>query len=382
MKITKIAFHPMTIDNERPVWTAHERFNQSQLTLVEIQTDEGIIGIGEIAAGPQAVVCEMLALIGPVITAMDPMAHLDIWKRMLSMTYPRPGGLGDWDGIPFPLSRHLRQPFMAAMAGIDIALWDIKGKALGQPVFRILGGTQTDLFTYAVGGFYVEDGPLLACADELAGFIDNGFRGVKLKTGALSLHDEVARVKAVREAIGPDILFMIDMNAPYDVAGCIAFSHAIEPYDIFWLEEPLHWYLQPSDYIQLAAATSIPLAHGEREMHRYAVRDFIDSGAIRYIQFDATRSGGFTEAHRIASYAEQKGVKIAPHTAAHIHAHLASPFGDAAFGVESVGAPHMHPIHHRIFSDGAIYREGRVHLSEEPGFSLEVDWRAVKDLIS
>jgi L-alanine-DL-glutamate epimerase-like enolase superfamily enzyme len=173
---------------------------------------------------------------------------------------------------------------------------------------------------------------------------------------------------------------MLDLNAPYDVEGCIGFARAMEPENIFWLEEPLHWYLQPADFVRLAAATRIPLAHGEREWHHFTVRDFIDSGAIRYVQFDGTRHGGFTEALRIAQYAEQRQVMIAPHTAAHIHAHIVSAFGDAAFAAESVGDYEMHPIHHRIFSGGAVYRDGRVHLSEAPGFGLEVDWDAVARL--
>jgi D-galactarolactone cycloisomerase len=269
---------------------------------------------------------------------------------------------------------------MAAMAGIDIALWDIRGKAAELPVFRLLGGTQTDVFTYAVGGFYVEGESPFDCADELGEFVANGFRAVKLKTGALSLEDEVTRVRSVREAIGPDILLMLDMNAPYDVEGCILFSKAVEPFDIFWLEEPLHWYLQPSDFARLAAASPIPLAHGEREWHRFTIREFIDAGAIRYVQFDCTRYAGFSEALRIARYAEMKGVMVAPHTAAHIHAHLVSALGSAAFGAESVGRPDMHPIHHRIFHGGAAYRDGRVYLTEEPGFGLEVDWSAVDKL--
>jgi L-alanine-DL-glutamate epimerase-like enolase superfamily enzyme len=210
------------------------------------------------------------------------------------------------------------------------------------------------------------------------GFVAQGYRAVKLKTGALSLKDDVTRIRSVREAIGPDVLFMLDMNAPYDVAGCVAFANAVAPFDIFWLEEPLHWYLQPADYQRLAAASPIPLAHGEREWHRYTIRDFLDSGSIRYVQFDSTRHAGFTESLRIAHYAEQKGVIIAPHSAAHLHAHLVSAFGDAAFAAESHGDPTRHPLHHAIFHGGAEPRNGMVHLSEAPGFGLEVDWKAVE----
>ena len=124
------------------------------------------------------------------------------------------------------------------------------------------------------------------CAEEFGRFVAEGYRAVKLKTGALALADEQRRIQAVRDAIGPNVSLMLDMNAPYDVAGCIRFAEAVAPYDIFWLEEPLHWYLQPADYVRLAAASPIPLAHGEREWHRYTVRDFIDCGAIRFVQFD------------------------------------------------------------------------------------------------
>jgi len=380
MKITEILIHPLAAKHDQPNWTAHEKFDTARLTLVEIRTDAGIVGIGEIASGPQASVCDMLKMIVPILIGMDPLGHEGIWQKMLSCTVPREGGLGNWDGLPTPLPRHQRGFFLAAMAGIDIALWDIKGKAANMPVFRLLGGTATDVFTYAVGGFYTDEGSPFDCADTLAGFVANGFQAVKLKTGALSMETEIERVAAVREAIGPDVLLMLDLNAPYDLQRCIRFGNAVLPYDIFWLEEPLHWYLQPADFVRLAAAVQIPLAHGEREWHHYTVRDYVDAGAIRYVQFDATRAGGFTEALRIAHFAEQKGVVVAPHTAAHIHAHLVSAFGDAAFGAESVGDEGQHPVHHQIFSGGAVYRDGRVHLSEEPGFGLAVDWKAVEKL--
>jgi D-galactarolactone cycloisomerase len=380
MKITEVRSHPLAAAFRRTKWTAHEKFDRARLVLVEVRTDQGISGIGEIASGPLATVCEMLAMLAPLLVGQDPLGHAGIWQHMLSVTVPRPGGIGGWDGLPPPLPRHLRGPFLAAMAGIDIALWDIKGKAAGLPVFRLLGGTATDVFTYAVGGFYDEDASPLDCAGELAGFVADGFRAVKLKTGALSLADELARIAAVRDAIGPEVALMLDMNAPYDLAGCIAFARAVLPFDILWLEEPLHWYLQPADFARLAAAVPIPLAHGEREWHHYTLRDYVEHGGIRYVQIDATRFGGFTEALRIAEYAAQRGAVVAPHTAAHVHAHLVSAYGDAAYGAESVGDPDQHPIHHRIFPGGAEYRDGRVWLSEDPGFGLQVDWKAVEAL--
>jgi L-alanine-DL-glutamate epimerase-like enolase superfamily enzyme len=378
MRITAVRAHPLSAAYTQPRWTAHERMERDQVVLIEVRTDQGLVGFGEVAGGPQKLICDLVEMFAAVITGMDPLGHTEIWQKLFSLTSPRPGGIGGWDGMPAPLPRIQRPQVMAAIGGIDIALWDLKGKAVGLPVFRLLGGTRTEVFTYATGGYYREGEPLERCAEEFARFVADGYRAVKLKTGALSIADEVTRIRAVRAAIGPDVKLMLDMNAPYDVAGCTRFAAAVAPYDIFWLEEPLHWYLQPADYVRLAAASPIPLAHGEREWHRYTVRDFIDSGAIRFVQFDSTRAAGFTESLRIAHYAEQRGVVIAPHSALHVHAHLVSAFGDAAFGAESIGDPGRHPIHHGIHQGGAEVKDGMAHLTEAPGFGMQIDWAQVE----
>ncbi len=217
MKITDIIVHPLQADHGHLTWTAHEPFSRAILTLVEVHTDEGITGIGEIASGPQQVVCDLLKMITPTLIGLDPRGHVDIWDRMLSITTPRRGAIFDGDGLPPPLQRHLRWPFMAAMAGIDIALWDIKGKAANLPVFRLMGGTRTDVHTYAVGGMYRKDGKPSDYAAELAEFTKAGFKAVKLKSGALPLGRELERVRAVRDAIGPDVELALDVNAAYDV---------------------------------------------------------------------------------------------------------------------------------------------------------------------
>jgi D-galactarolactone cycloisomerase len=379
MKITEIISHPLAFDYAKPVWTAHERFSRAQLILVEIRTDQGVTGFGEIASGALKTVCDLLGIFSGVAAGMDPLGHYEIWRKLMSLTSPRPGGIGGWDGLPGPLPRSQRPEIMAAIGGIDIALWDIKGKTAGLPVFRLLGGTRTEVFTYATGGFYSEGATLESYAPEFAQFVEEGYRAVKLKTGALSLSDEMKRIAGVRAAIGPDVLLMLDMNAPYDVSGCITFAKAAAPFNIFWLEEPLFWYLQPADFRRLAEASPIPLAHCERELHHFTVRDFIDSGAIRFVQFDSTRHGGFSESLRIAHYAEQRGVMVSPHSAPHLHAHLVSAFGDAAFAAESFGVnDSRHPIQNAIYRGGTGVRNGMVQLIEAPGFGVDIDWKAVQ----
>src|SRR6266705_5327941 len=276
VKITAVQAYPLSIPRPQPSWTAHEISTEATLILVEVRTEDGLTGYGAIHGAPMARVCQWVARFGEIIRGMDALAHLAVWEKLFALTSPRPGWMRGQDDLPPPLPRGQRPQIMAALGGIDIALWDIKGKATNMRLYQLLGGARQEIFTYATGGDYSENAPLTACAEELGRFVAAGYRAVKMKTGGLPLEEELVRIRATREAIG-DALLMLDMNAPYNVQECIHFARAVEPYNIFWLEEPLHWYLQPADYVRLAAAIAIPLAHGEREWHRFTVRAFITS---------------------------------------------------------------------------------------------------------
>jgi D-galactarolactone cycloisomerase len=377
MKITEVIAHPVRIPLDEPTWTAHEAVSDSSVILVEVRTDQGLSGVGQIHAGPMGEVCKWVERLGEIACGMDPRAEVDVWETLFALTCPRPGAVPARPGVIAPLPRSARAHIMAAIGGIDIALWDIKGKAAQQPVYRLLGGERRPVFVYATGGYYRASQPANGCADELSEFVARGFKGVKLKCCGLAMDEEVARIAATRAAIGGDTLFMLDMNAPYDLESCIRFAGRVEAHAIHWLEEPLHWYLQPADFVRLAHATSIPLAHGERELTRFTVRDFLASGALRYVQFDSTRAAGFTESLRIAHLAEQLGVRIAPHQAPELHAHLCAAFPNASFGVETHGDPRRNPVWEGMYLDRAQIEQSYVHLSDQPGFGIEIDWEFV-----
>jgi D-galactarolactone cycloisomerase len=309
---------------------------------------------------------------------MDALAHEAVWDRLFGLTSPRPGAIEGRDRQTRPVPRGERTAVMAAIGGIDIALWDLKGKAAGMPVWRLLGGANRPLFTYATGGYYRPGAPNSVYAEEMAQLLDLGYCAVKLKTGAEGVSADAERVGAVRAAIGDAPELMLDMNAPYDLPDCIDFARRVEPHRIFWLEEPLHWYLQPADFARLAAATPISLAHGERELTRFTVRDYIVEGGIRYVQFDATRAAGFTEALRIAALAEQHGVIVAPHSAPEIHGHLVLALPRCAFGVESHGGHDSDPLAYGLFQQHPELRDGHLHFGDQPGFGLEPDWKFVE----
>jgi L-alanine-DL-glutamate epimerase-like enolase superfamily enzyme len=382
-RVAEVKTYPISVPRPEPVWTAHEELKAWSVILVEIRTDDGLVGYGEIHGSPMPRICEWVARFGEIVRGMDALAHEAVWDRLFALTSPRPGAIEasaieGKDGQMRPVPRSERTAVMAAIGGIDIALWDVKGKAAGMPVWRLLGGLKRPLVTYATGGYYRPGAANSVYAEEMKRLIELGYRAVKLKTGAGSIVAETARVRAVRQAIGDGALLMLDMNAPYDLADCIDFAHCVEPFDIFWLEEPLHWYLQPTDFARLAAATPIPLAHGERELTRFTVRDFIVAGGIRYVQFDATRAAGFTEALRIAALAEQHGVIVAPHSVPDIHGHLVLAMPRGAFGVESHGGKDSDPLAHGLFQEHPELREGHLHFGDQPGFGIEPDWQFVE----
>lgn len=377
-QIASVKAYAVSCKLKHTLWTAHEELHSSSVVLVEVKTDDGLTGIGQIHGSPLKLICEYVEKLGEVARGMDATAQIAVWEKLFSLTSPRATGMGGRDGLPQPMSRGDRPQIMAAIGGIDSALWDIKGKALGVPVWKLLGGEGKPLFTYATGGYYELDAPLKACAEELESFVKRGYRAVKLKTSGLSIEKEVERIKMTRAAIGRDVLLMLDMNAAYDIEECIRFAHAVEPYDIYWLEEPLHWYLQPADFAVLARNTTIPLAHGEREMTRFTARDFITSGAMGFMQFDSTRFAGFTESLRVSHLAEQHGVRVAPHLVPEVHAHLVSAFPRLGFGVESHGNADRDPLWFELFTERAQVKDGQVHLNDLPGFGFEIDWKTVK----
>ncbi len=381
-RIASVKTYAISVPRPQVMWTAQEDMKAWSVILTEVKTDDGLAGYGLIHGSPMPRICEWVARFGEYIAGMDALAHEAVWARLFALTTPRPGAIapevGGRNDVPPPTPRGERTQVMSAIAGIDIALWDLKGKAAGMPVWRLLGGENRPLHTYATGGYYRSGATDADYGRELAKFVELGYRAVKLKTGAGNAATEAARVKAVRAAIGdaPDLL--LDMNAPYDLEECIEFAHRIEASRVFWLEEPLHWYLQPADFAKLAAATPIPLAHGERELTRFTVRDFIVEGGIRYVQFDSTRAAGFTEALRVAALAEQHGVMVAPHTAPEIHGHLVLALPRCAFGVELHGGPDTDPLNYGLFHHHPELRDGKLIIGDQPGFGLEPDWKFVE----
>ena len=202
-KIASVETYMISVPRPQPVWTAHEESKAWNVILTEVRTDDGLVGYGEIHGAPMPRICQWVSRLGEIVRGAEALANVAVWEKLFALTSPRPGGIEGLDGLPPPVPRGERAQVMAAIAGIDIALWDIKGKAAGLPVYRLLGGENRPIFTYATGGYYRPNATNADYGRELARFLELGYRAVKLKTGAGTVAAEAERIAAVLCRIGP-----------------------------------------------------------------------------------------------------------------------------------------------------------------------------------
>jgi L-alanine-DL-glutamate epimerase-like enolase superfamily enzyme len=376
MKITGIKGHCVAIPLDTPHCTATNAITHASQIVVEVRTDEGIVGYGTLHGRMAKQVLELLDQLDAFLRGDDPLAHEVVWNKVFGVTTTVTGNPA-WHANRVLYNAANRNALMAALAGIDIACWDIKGKAANLPVWKLLGGNRREIFSYVTGGYYEFGHDPMRIADEVAEYVALGFKGVKIKIGGMDLATDVKRVEAARRAIGPQTLLMIDANCAYDLEQATDAIRAFEPYDIFWFEEPLHWYDTVRSLGKLALRTHVPLATGESEIHSWACRDIVDLGSIRYMEFDATRSGGVTEWLRVAAYSYAHGVQMAAHHDPHIHGHLISAVPNG-YCVETFPNEDRDPLWACLFTHRARLKNGALHLGDEPGFGFGIDWQAVE----
>jgi L-alanine-DL-glutamate epimerase-like enolase superfamily enzyme len=260
-----------------------------------------------------------------------------------------------------------------AMSGIDLALWDIRGKAVGWPVYKLLGGKSRDIPAYA-GGIslgYQEPSQLI---DEIRVLLAKGYKAVKLRVGDTVAND-ILRVEAVRKAF-PDLILLVDANTAYTVDQVRAVMPTLEACSVRWLEEPFAPHDHRS-YAEAARLGRVPLAAGENHYTRFEFNRLIEDGSITILQPDLSKTGGITEAHRIAAMASGWKLQINPHTlltginmAASIH--LLASIDNGGYFEADVAAEN--PFRDELCTPAlAVDANGNVKPHEGPGLGVEVD---------
>jgi D-galactarolactone cycloisomerase len=296
MIITGVRTHILKASLSQPFAYSRAWYDTRTAMVVEIETDQGVVGWGE-CYGPAQITAAVVQSVAPWLIGQDPMRTEFLWQ----MIYTRLRDHGQKGVV------------VQGLSGIDIALWDIKGKHFGVPVHRLLGGAlRTKVQAYATGLYRRKSGdPEKYLAEEAAGYAAEGFKAVKLKVG-FGVDEDAAMTRAVRAAIGRGVVLMVDANHAYDAVAAIRLGRLIEEHDIGWFEEPV----PPEDaagYRAVKAAISIPIAGGECEFTRFGFRDLLVARALDIVQPDTCAAGGLSECKKIADMAEAFGVRYNPH---------------------------------------------------------------------
>jgi D-galactarolactone cycloisomerase len=383
MKIVDIRTIPLSYRCEPPYGSAGGMQARRGALLVEIETDERVVGIGEAGVGGGATAGVIEKVLKPMLLGEDPLLIEGLWQRMFARTrqYGRRGVV------------------MNAISGIDIALWDIAGKVARLPLYRLFGGCRDRVEAYASGGFYQEGKGVDELAGEAEGYRARGFKGMKMKvgrnpsTGAHLRHlvdhaelcevdpeEDIARVAAVRRALGPQAKLMVDANSAWSPSFAIEMGRAFEPYKLYWIEEPV-----ATDDIagsaRVADALSTPIAGYETEIGLYGFRELITRGAVDIVQPDIAWAGGFSECRRIAALAQAHHLMVAPHAfagavllAAALHFIASIPNG---LVLEFDQNPNG--LRDELLKEPfRIETDGTIKLPERPGLGIELDRGAVE----
>lgn len=362
MKIANITAYPVSfpIPEKFGVTLGIGRAIKRDAVLVKVETSDGIVGWGEAHAGraPGAVAQLANTTLKTLVTGMDAHDVVGVWDKIYKMQLAS-HGMGAACAI--------------AMSGIDMALWDIRGKAAGWPVYKLLGGTSRPIVAYA-GGVSLGYQPPEELVGEAGKVVEAGYKALKLRLGDNPRND-IARVEAVRAALGPDVDILTDANAAYSLSDARSVMPALDAANVGWLEEPF----PPHDHRRYREARSFgrtPLAAGENHYTRFELQRVLEDGVITIIQPDLSKTGGITEGQRIAAMVSGWKLLFNPHTsltglnvAASIH--LLASLDNA--GYFEADLSRYNPFRDELCSwQAKVAADGTVLPPDGPGLGVEI----------
>ena len=369
MKITEVITHQLLVNVDEPFTSSRGWYYKTKGALVvEIRTDTGLIGWGD-CYGPAAVNRSIIdSVFKAVLIGRDPFDVEVLWEELYNK-------IKDYGLSGFSIS---------SISGIDIALWDIIGKAVNQPIHKLIGGAfRTQLQAYATGLYFKDMNRLNEEAvEEAKGYVTQGFKAIKMKIGLGSITKDIDRVAAVRDAIGPDVQLMVDANHCFNVPQAIAIGRELQKLDIYWFEEPI----SPEDldgYVEVTAKLDMAIAGGENEFTKFGFRRILERRAMDIVQPDVCAAGGITECKKIAALAQASSIQCVPHAwgtaiglSATMHYLASLPFTPPCL----VPVPPMleyeqtfNPFRDELTSADLTHKGGFVTVPNGPGLGIEIN---------
>jgi L-alanine-DL-glutamate epimerase-like enolase superfamily enzyme len=337
----------------------------AEIQIVDVHTDGGVTGRGFVSTA--SAVSDIMAMLvrrnlKHVLVGENPLLTDDLWRRMYEQALPRRGGQG---------------LALSAIAAVDFALWDIKGKLLNVPVSTLFGGHRGRVATYANCAHHL---PLDKLAERAAAYVREGHTALKIRGSAtfVSRREATERVKQVRAAIGPDVKLMVDVNGTWDVDTAIQQLKAWERYDVYWLEEPV----PPEDimgYVKVRQrAERTYIVGGEQHVGVHEFRQLLDHGAVDIVQPNAAITGGITDWLRIHALATAASVPVSPWNLQWVHIHMAAGLPNVKWIEYFMADNPLMAFQSRLIA-GPVLREERTEDGvfllppTAPGLGLELD---------
>ncbi len=348
MKVTRVESFVLRIPTAKPIAL---QYPEHRLVVARVHTDEGFTGLGYSlvfgGGGAEAIHVYLETRLVPMLIGEDPLFVERLWQKMFH---------GD---------RGIKRQGVAAYAlsALDIALWDLAGKAAGLPLFKLWGAVTDRVPTYGSGGW-----PKYALEDligEAQRYVAMGCRYYKMKVHHPDPRENRRRVEAVRKALGEGVRLMVDVNQRLDVLGNVRLAQALEDFDLVWYEEPV-----PADDLaacaEVAQSIRIPVATGENNYTRYEFRELIERRAARYLMPDVCRANGFSETLRIGRLASAHSVKVSPHVVHELSLQVAGAL-DNAFLVEFIDWTPPD-----LFTGMPVCEDGHFRIPDRPGHGIEL----------
>ena len=335
-------------------WGPPEEGVTRQWPLVLVHTDEGITGLGR-GGDPHLIRSEM----APLLVGQDPRRTAMLWERMYEAAW------------------RFRGPERAAMTSIgaiDIALWDVYGKHVRQPVWKLLGGFTDRVNVYADGIGYVDQDPETVAA-LVKKHACEGYSHVKFHLSGRDDAGALEKVRLAREAVGPEVRLMLDAHRMWHGSTAVEMVRKFEPYHLYWIEEPVRGDDEPRFYSMVREATTSMIAGGEGDGTLGGARRLITEGGLQLLQTDILIGGGFTGLMRFAALAHAHHVPIAPHGAQYpdLSSHLAAAVPN---GLIIPACPDVEPyeLWSKLYSPRLEINDGTIRMSDTPGLGLNLDW--------
>lgn len=357
MKIEHIETSAYVGKHKQPYSNGKYTYATTDIVICRVYTYDGYEGIGW-AHGTGVVIAAMESMKERLI-GEDPFNTERIWNLLyLPKVYGRKG---------FE---------MRAISALDMAMWDIMGKVAKRPIRQLLGGYNEKIPAYIAGGYYEKGKGFEQLQAEMKANVAKGAKAIKMKIGAVSVAEDIERIDAVRDAIGPDVKILVDANNAYNRLDALKMGLALDKRDIYWFEEPL----SPDDIegcADLRRRINTPIAIGENEYTKWGFKQLIDADAAQVYNADALVLGGVTEWKKVADYAQACHVLMAPHGDQEIHSHLVSSISNGL--IAEYYDTNLNSLLSAMFKQHIVLdNDGCISAPSGPGVGVDIDFDSLE----